>query len=59
MEVALIIIGFAFISGSYAYTYRSRESDAKGRRELWLAIRSLQDNDIKHLEQRVKDLEGK
>jgi len=52
MEVALIIIGYTFVAGGYVYTWKSI-----GR--LWKAVEDIRSNDIKHIKQRLRDLEGK
>ena len=52
MEAVLIIIGYTLVTGSYVYTWKSI-----GR--LWKAIEDVRTNDIKHVKQRLRDLEGK
>ena len=52
MEIALIMIGYTLVSGSYIYTWKSIA-------KLWKAIEDVRANDIKHIKQRLRDLEGK
>lgn len=48
----ILILGalFTLIGGSYIYTW-------KGNAKVWEAINDLKTNDIKHLEERVTEIE--
>ncbi len=52
METALIIVVFAFVSGSYAYTWKSI-----GR--LWKVVDNMRTNELAHIKNRLKALEDK
>jgi len=51
MEAALIIVAFALVSGSYAYTWKSIS-------RLWKAVEDLRTNELKHIKKRLDKLEG-
>ena len=56
----LVLTSFVFTAGGYAFTFKYVQATA---RALWAGIEALRqdlrENDIKHLEERIKVLEDK
>jgi len=52
--ITLVLGAYAFAAGGYVFTFRYIQATSKA---LWAAIKDLRENEISHLEERVKRLE--
>jgi hypothetical protein len=65
--IALLLGAYGFSAGGYAFTFLYMQSATKGlwagiekmRDELKAEVKEMRDNDIAHLEERVKNLENR
>ncbi len=55
----LLGVLIAFTAGSYIFTWWIYKASVKGRAMLWDEIADVRSNDIKHMEERLRDLEAK
>jgi len=56
----VLILGalFTLIGGSYLFTWRAGVDAKQGRDDLWDAIKDLYTNDLKHIHERLWELEN-
>jgi len=52
--ITLVFGAYAFAAGGYIFTFRYIQATSKA---LWAAIKDLRENEIQHLEERLKRLE--
>lgn len=65
--ITLLLGAYGFAAGGYAFTFFYMQSSAKSlwmgieklRDELKAEVKEMRENDIAHLEERVKDLEDR
>ena len=55
----LLGVLIAFTAGSYVFTWWIYKASVKGRALLWDEVTSIRKNDINHLDERLRILEGK
>ena len=55
----VLILGalFTITLGSYIYTWRSMSDAKKERGEIWDALKTIYENDLKHIREKLYDLE--
>lgn len=59
--LVVLILGalFTVLGGSYIFTWLVFMEMRKVTRDLWKAVSDIKDNGLKHIEERLRDLESK